>query len=204
MTTKTLYPQTLTQTSETNTSYREFNNLNNLKNKNNTYAKTGQIASKSGTHRRPSKITAKKFKAQLPSGSKINSITVEYAAAYEGNVNIGKSSVDLVNVSVAAKNGKALTKTVTQSSVKFTGNFTVGSVNSDNFGVTLDFPANTKSDVGYVKVQYLRIVINYNAPNYTLNATKVDGQYTGDSFRVKATINDAGKTGGSPNVTVTL
>ena len=204
MTTKTLYPQTLTQTSETNTSYREFNNLNNLKNKNNTYARTGQIASKSGTHKRPSTITATKFSANLPTGSKINKITVEYEAAYEGNISIGKTSLDLVNVNVAAKNGKSLTKTVTKSSVSFTGNFSIGSVNSNSFGVKLSFPSNTKADVGYVKVKYIRIIIDYKAPNYTITTSKVDGTYTGDNFKVKVNISNVNKTDGDSNVTIQL
>lgn len=204
MTTKTLYPQKITQTSQTNTSYREFNNLSNLKNNKSSYAKTGQIASKTGTHYRPSKLTATKFKAQIPAGSKINSITVQYAADYEGNISIGKSTVDLINVSVAAKNGKALTKTLTQSPIKFTGSFNVNSVNHDNFGVTISFPANTKADVGYVKLQYIRIVIDYTAPNFSLTASKVDGVYTDDEFKVKANISNVGKTSSSPNVTITL
>ena len=204
MTLKTVYPSTLTQTSESNTSFREFNNLNNLKNNNDTYAKTGQIASKSGTHKRPSAITATNFKANIPEGSKINKITVEYAADYEGNISIGKSTVNILNISGENKNGKALTKTMSKSSVSWSGNHAIANVNSKDFGVKISFPANTKADVGYVKIKYIRIIIDYTVPNYRVTASKVDGQYTNDNFKVEVTASNVNKTNGDSAVSIQL
>ena len=204
MTTKTLYPHTLSQTSENNSSYREFNNLSNVKNTNDTYAKTGQIASKSGTHKIPSAITATNFKANIPGGSKINSITVEYVADYEGNISIGKPTIDILNVTGDNKKGKSLTTTLTKSTAKWTGNHTIANVNSSSFGVKISFPANTKADTGYVKIKYIRIIIDYTLPNYSINLSKVNGDYTGDVFLVKANASNVNKTTGDTNVTIQL
>ncbi|DBA59613.1 TPA_asm: distal tail protein [Methanobrevibacter gottschalkii virus vir075] len=205
MSSKTLYPNTISQSSESGTRFRKFKDLNNLKNSTSSYAiSEDNIASSSGTHNRPSTITTKYYKANIPAGSKITKITLEYAACYTGNISIAGPSLDLLNVSATAKTGKALTKTMTKTSVSWTGNFSVNSVNSSSFGATINFPSNTKSDIGKVKVQYVRLIIEYNAPNFTLSATKVSGQYTNDDFIVKLTCNNKGQTNGGTNVNITL
>ena len=120
MTIKTVYPNSVSQSSENNTKFREFNDLNNVKNNSSSYAisksTNSGIASKTGTHNRPSTITAKNFSCNIPTGSKISKITLEYATCYTGNISIAGPTVDLVNVNVKAKTGKALTKTMTKSS----------------------------------------------------------------------------------------
>lgn len=213
MTKITVYPHTVSQTSESGTNYSKFNNLSNVKNNNDTYAKTKThtsqgvtygIASKSGTHKRPSAITAKNFKCNIPTGSKINSVTVEYAADYEGNISIGKSTINILNITGDNKSGKALTKTMTKTSVTWNGNHTVANMNSSDFGVKISFPANTKADVGYVKVKYIRIIVDYTAPNFSVSASKVSGTYTEDEFKVKVNVSNVNKTNGSSNVNIQL
>lgn len=209
MTTKTLYPNTVSQSSQNNTSYREFSNLSNIKNGSTSYARSentnGGIASKVGTHKRPSKITATNFKAQIPTGSKINSVTVEYSVRHEGGLSIGKTTVDLTGVSIGAKNGKALTTTNTKTSLKFTGSdLTVSKVNSTGFGVTIDFPSNTSTNTGYVRIQYVRIIIDYTQPNFQLTSTHTSGTYTGEEHTIKLNISNTGKTGTNSNVSITV
>ena len=118
MSSKTLYPHTLSQSSGSN--IQSFNNLANLKNSNATYAKTNKIAKKTGTKKKPASITAKNFQANIPAGSKINKVTVEYAADYEGDVSIGKPTLNILNIRGDNKQGKSLTKTLTKTSVTWT------------------------------------------------------------------------------------
>lgn len=202
MSVKTLYPHTVSQSS--GSSIQSFNNLSNVKNNNNTYAKTNQIASKTGTKKTPAAITATNFKANIPAGSKINSVTVEYAADYEGNISIGKPTINILNITGDNKKGKALTKTVTKSTAKWTGNHIVANMNSANFGVKISFPSNTKANTGYVKVKYIRIIIDYSEPNFTVTAKKVSGTYHGDEFLVKCTLSNVNKTKGTSNVNIGL
>lgn len=204
ITVKTLYPQRITQSNETGTNYREFNNLNNLKNDANSYARTGQIASKSGTHRRPSTLTCTKFQANIPEGSKINKITLEYEIAYEGNIAIGKPSIDILKITGANTKGKSLSKTVTKTTVSWTGNHIISNINHDDFGVKISFPENTKADVGYVKIKYIRLKIDYTAPNFTVTSSKLNNGYTNDVFRVQVTVQNKNKTSSSPDVNITL
>lgn len=202
MTKITVYPHSLSQSS--GSSIQSFNNLANLKNSKDTYAKTGQIASKSGTRKTPAAITAKNFKANIPTGSKINSVTVEYAADYEGTITIGKPTINILNITGENKKGKALTKTMTKTSVTWKGNHTIANMNSSDFGVKISFPANTKADVGYVKVKYIRIIIDYTAPNYRVTASKIAGVYTNDEFKIKVNASNVNKTPGTSNVTIQL
>ena len=73
----TRYPGTITQnTGNTVTSYT---GLNNLKNENNTYAKTSKIGGKTEKKKNPPSIHCTNFGFNLPEGSQVTSIVVEYA-----------------------------------------------------------------------------------------------------------------------------
>lgn len=202
MTVKTVYPHTLSQSSGSN--IQSFNNLANLKNANNTYAKTNKIAKKSGTRKTPAAITAKNFKANLPAGSKINKVTVEYAADYEGDVSIGKPTLNILKITGDNKKGKALTKTLTKTSVTWTGNHYISNMNSADFGVKISFPANTKNGEGYVKLKYIRIIIDYTPPNFSITGRLAGPSYVGEETLVQLTLSNVNKTTQGSNVNITL
>ena len=202
MTVKTVYPHTLSQSSGSN--IQSFNNLSNLKNANSTYAKTGQIAKKSGTKKKPAAITAKNFKANIPAGCRINKVTVEYAADYEGNVSIGKPTINILNITGDNKKGKALTKSLTRTSVSWSGDHTKSNINSADFGVTISFPANTKDGTGYVKLKYIRIIIDYTVANFRITGKHVQGQYKDEEHLIQLTCSNVNKTKAGTNVNIQL
>jgi|GEM_PF-6001349 len=41
-------------------------------------------------------------------------------------------------------------------------------INSSNFGVVIRYPSNTSNNYGYLRIQYIRIVINYTLSSYSL------------------------------------
>lgn len=203
MASETRYPHDLSQTS--GSPFRKFTNMANVKNNHDTYAiSDGDITSKSGSHRRPSTVTASDFRCNIPAGSKITKITVEYVNDYNGDISIAGPTVDLLNVSAKAKKGKALTKTLTRTTLSWTGNFSVSKVNSAKFGVKINYPSNTKSTTGKVKIKYIRVVITYNSPNFSVSATRLSGKYTSTEHTVRIVCNNKGKTDGGTNVTATL
>ena len=207
MTSKTLYPNNLSQTN--GAPYQQFANLANVKNNSSSYARTidlqGGISSKSGTYHTPSRITATNFKADIPLNATINSVTVEYSTYKQGNVQIGKTSVDLVGVDTAPLYGNALTGTIATSSIKFTSpKLTPSVVNSSNFGFTLYFPKNSAYYTGYVVIKFIRIIIDYTLPNYTITSRKINGEYTGEPIQIQATISNVSKTPSDSTVTITL
>ncbi|WP_405296357.1 hypothetical protein [Methanobrevibacter sp.] len=202
MASKTLYPHSLSQSSGNN--IQSFNNLANLKNANNTYAKTNKIAKKSGTCKTPAAITAKNFKANLPAGSKINKVAVEYAADTEGNISIGKPTLDILKIAGDNKKGKALTKTLTKTIVTWTGDHYVSNMNHADFGVKISFPANTKNEEGYVKLKYIRIIIDYTPPNFSVSGKLAGPSYAGEETLVQLTLSNVNKTKLGSNVDITL
>lgn len=202
MTVKTVYPHTLSQSSGSN--IQSFNNLSNLKNANATYAKTNQIAKKSGTKNKPASITAKNFKANIPAGSKINKVTVEYAADIEYDVSIGKPTLDLLKIQGENKKGNALTKTLAKTSITWKGEHYISSMNSPDFGVTISFPANSKEGTGYVKLKYIRIIIDYTVPNFSVSSKIVGQSYVNENTQVQLTLSNVNKTKQGSNVNLTL
>ena len=204
MTKVTKYARNITQ-SLPNNNYVKFNNISNLKNNKDTYSKTDKIAkATNSSHRRPAQIHASKFGFNIPAGSRIKSVTVEYAAAFEGNISIASPVVDCTVIDTASKKGKALTKKVTNSTITWKGNRYLSNINAEAFGVTITFASNTKYGEGYVKLKYLRIIIDYTAPKFSISAKKTSGKYTRDHFKVQFTAVNSNKTLGSTNVTISL
>ena len=68
----------------------------------------------------------------------------------------------------------------------------------------INFPANTKNSTGYVKVKYVRVIIDYTVPNFAITANKVEGEYINDDFKVQVNISNVNRTNNDPNVTIKL
>ena len=75
--TVTKYAGTITQT--TGSDKVSWSNLNNLKNANNTYGKTGKIGSKTDTKKTPASLTFSNFGFDLPKGAEVRKVIVGYA-----------------------------------------------------------------------------------------------------------------------------
>ena len=203
MSKKTLYPNNLSQSTGNNIT--SFSNLSNLKNNKASYAVSGTIAKKSQTKKRPAAITAKNFKANIPAGSKINKVTVEYAAdIHSGKVSIGKPTIDILNITGSNQKGKALTTTMTKSSASWSGDRTIADINSSNFGVKITFPDNTKDETGTIKLKYIRIIIDYTVPNYNVAVKKVQGKYKNEEHLIQLTLSNVNKTKQGSNVNIQL
>lgn len=169
------YPQTITQT--TGGKYAVFNSLANLKN--NTTGKhaiTKLIKAKSSTPNRPSTVSATNFKLNLPTGARVTSIKVEYRQQLDPYNSkypaINAPTVSLLGVKGYSKKGTAPNKTLTTRTVTFkpskTTDFSVTKLNSADFGVKINYPANTNKNSGYLRLSFIRITVNYKSPAYTV------------------------------------
>ena len=105
MTKKICYPGSISQYTGNDHKYLKFKNLSNIRSPNNKYAETADAirAKNSSTDNKPSYLVLKNFNAQIPTGSKINSITVEYkhyiTATTTGKYpNIGASTLQISNI----------------------------------------------------------------------------------------------------------
>lgn len=158
--------------------YRQFTNLNALKNDDGTYASCDNIGGKNGTWPRPSTLYFRDFGFNIPSYAKIKKIVIGYGhnkISYSRNSypSINAPLITLTNVSGCSERGYA----VPVNYARFTKTYNVSpspnQVNSYNFGVNLDYPINANTNPGGMKVGYVWIEITYDDLKFSINSNIV-------------------------------
>lgn len=174
MSTSTKRPNTINQTTGSYASgkyYRSWSNLSNLKTEA-SFADCGTgnsnstlIGGKNGTYPRPAPLKLTNFKFNIPSTSKITKITVYYSH-YKPKIKgayptFNAPTIDLLNVTADAKKGSAVPTSSTEYSVSWSISPSVSKVNSSSFGVSINYPANTSTNPGQLRLRNVRIVVTY-------------------------------------------
>ena len=199
--TKTCLPNTITQT--TGGKFQGFSNLNNLKKKSD-YAQTALVHGKKENQNRPSTVTVKNFKANLPTGALATKITVRYKhskVAYQNkHCNVPAPTISLMNGDTVmkfdtagkamSKKGQAPTSTAKEEVVSFKHNWNYDELNPSTFGVRIDYPTNANNNGGYIRLYYVEITIEYRPANFTVTAEKVQGEYNGDEYIINYTVSN--------------
>ena len=169
------YPQTVLQA--TGGKYATFDSLANIKNNaSGKHAITKLIKGKSDSPNRPSTVSCTNFKLNLPTGARVTSVKVEYRhdlQPYNSKYpSINAPTISLLGVSGYSVKGKAPNKTMTTRSLTFTPkkstDFSSAKLNSTNFGVKINYPANANKNSGYLRISFVRITVNYKTPSFTL------------------------------------
>ncbi|WP_406533420.1 hypothetical protein [Methanobrevibacter sp.] len=174
MTTSTKRPTKISQTSGSYASgkyYRTWSNLSNLKYESN-FADCGTgssnstlIGGKNGSYPRPAPLKLTNFGFSIPSTAKISKITVYYRH-YKPKIKgayptFTAPTIDLLNVSASAKKGSAVPTSSTEYSVSWSMSPSVSKVNSSSFGVSINYPANSSTNPGQLRLRNVRIVVTY-------------------------------------------
>lgn len=199
----TKLPGVVSQTTGGN--YRTFSDLANIKViGSGLYAtSSGDILGKNSSPNRPSIVSCSNFSFNLPAGAEVSKVTVQYNHRKSSSgLSIGAPTVTLLGVSGKSGKGVAPTTGFVESSKSFTG-LTRTQVNSSSFGVKLDYPANTSSGTGTVSIGYVRVIVSYKVPSYSLALKKVSGGYNEESYTVEASISNTNLTGYNPSCTLT-
>ena len=205
------YPQTVSQT--TGGKYATFDSLTNIKvNVSGKHAITKLIKSKSSSPNRPSTVSATNFKLNLPTGAKVTSVKVEYRhdlQPYNSKYpSINAPTISLLGVSGYSVKGKAPNKNLTTRSVTFkpkkSTDFSSAKLNSKDFGVQINYPTNTNTNSGYLRIAFVRVTVEYKSPSYTLSWSCNPKQPEQDG-KVNVTLKCSNKnlTDYTPTVTVT-
>ena len=185
MATQTKYAGSISQTTGGN--YGEWSGLNNIKNNENTTALC-DFNGKSAQINRPSKLILKNFGFNIPTGARINSITVEYAHNMktwmaDGSVPlIPAPTIKLLNVNAGSLKGQAPVEDYDYHNKTVTFNYStknLNEINSSNFGLEFDYPANTNENTGRIFLKYIRITVNYTEVAYNVN---VQSRWGGDNY----------------------
>ena len=212
----TKYPQKQ-QTTEGG-KYRPFLNLKNLKTKSTkTFAHTELIQGKSKPLNRPGTVTVSNFKCGLPTGSLVTKITVHYAhakVAYNGKVcNVGAPTISIIrngkidkygSGKLMSKKGQAPTTSIKSYDMAFTHHWDYTEINSDDFGIRINYPTNSNAHEGYIRLYNFYVTITYKAPSYTLKVKgRAEQPVNNEPYQIDIELTNKNKVKYRPTVTIT-
>ena len=205
MTTQTFYPNSVTQNSAN--WLAAFTTLNNIKTYNDDYT-YASVDGKSGTKHTPAKITATKFNISIPTGAKVNKITVQYKqrkmAGDDGYPMLPAPKITLANTGLQTLAGTTPNSTAQVCEKVFAvSSVPVSNITSDNFGVVLEYQKNTSEHDGELRVYWVRVIVDYTETVYTITNKVNNGEYNGDVYNISTTVSNVNKTTYTPTVTIT-
>ena len=223
------YPNTVSQT--TGGSYVSWTDLSNIKNNTTgSWAVSSVlIKNKSQSPNRPSTITCTNFGFNLPVGAEPTKVVItyrhekvagsDYSSAHPGRIcNIPAPTISLVGVNGFSSKGVAPSTTMASHTKTFKANLldnknldykasvnvklTREDVNSSSFGVKINYPKNSGSYNGYMRVSFVRVEVQYKVPSYTVSVKKVSGGYNKEDFVVQLSISNKAGTKYNPRLTL--
>ena len=208
------YPTTINQTSGGH--YRQFKDTINIRNDNSYYAISNNVIEKKNeTHNRPATITLTNFKFKLPAGAVVKKVIVEYnhrkigvqndspSVSVDTKMNIPAPTISLVGVSGFSAKGQAPANKWKAQKKTFKTNIDRTKINSKDFGVKINYPANTTKYKGYIGIQYIRIKVEYVTPSFGIAVSKTKGKYNKDPYSIQVALSNKNKTNYDPTVSVT-
>ncbi|ADC46168.1 phage-related protein [Methanobrevibacter ruminantium M1] len=213
----TKYPSNVSQT--TGGKFVSFSNLANIKNNaDGAHAVSSVlIKSKKQSPNRPSTVSCKGFGFSLPEGAEPTKITVtyrhrknagsDYSSKNKTHIcNIGGPTISLLGVSGFSSKGSGCTTTMTTHTKAFSvhGKLSRAQVNSANFGVKLDYPTNSNTYNGYMRISYVRVTVEYITSQYSVSVKHVSGTYEDEDYVVSLGISNKNLTSYNPTCTLTV
>lgn len=183
MTTITVYP-TSASSGGTNPPFKGWTNIGRVTSHDNKLAECHYIGGRNGSYPQPALITCKGFKFNIQDSVRIKKITVEYSD-YRGEwkntnswVKLSAPTVRLLGTSLSKKGAVPSTTWLGHSVVFDNLNLTGKDLKSKGFGVSIQYPKNSSTNVGNLFVDYIRLVVEYDKPVYVLsNGLAEDGTY---------------------------
>ena len=182
-------------------------NIGNLKNgSDGALATTENINPARSLMSKPTVLFFTDFGFALPSGAEVKSVTVSYRHKKGGSCSIGSPTISLLGVDGFSATGVAPSKTTLTTYTKtFTGSkLTRTIVNSNDFGVKIDYPSNSANGTGTISLAYVNLTVEYVLPSYTVDVKKVSGGYNREKFTIEASISNTNLTSYSPDCTLTV
>lgn len=193
-----------------------WSNLNNIRNaaKESYAVSSVLIKGKSESPNRPSTVSCTGFGFNLPVGAEPTKVTIEYNHKKNKGSNwtdMGKEicnipapTISLLGVSGFSSKGVApgMDFIMRKKTFNVTGKLKRSDINSANFGVKIDYPANTNNYNGWLSLGYVRIIVEYTPSRYSVSVKKVTGGYNGDDYIVQLTISNVNRTSYKPTLTL--
>ena len=200
--------------------YCSFSDLNNIRNSTSgSWAVSSVlIQGKSETPNRPSTISGTNFGFNLPQGAEPTKVIVTYrhqkvagsdwTSSNKHIMNIPAPTISLLGTGGASFKGKGVAPTkddmvTSTKTFKVTGKLTRQQINSKSFGFKLDYPTNSNSYNGYMRVSYVKITVEYKKSQYSFSVKQVSKEsYNKEEFTVQLSISNKNLTGFNPSLTL--
>lgn len=178
------YAQNITQTSGQYANqkyYRTWSNLNNLQSEGGV-SQCGQsnsistyIGGKTGTWPRPSTISFKNFGFNIPDYAKITRIRVGYSH-YKLKVGgaygvFAAPTITILNAKNLSSKGYAVPTSKKNFVTSFTTSLTPKQVNDYNFGLKLNYPANSSTNISIIRLSDVWVEVTYSAVKFSVNSS---------------------------------
>lgn len=166
--------------------YQQWYDLTNLT-KNGSVAECGKrvtgnsplpIGSKAGSFNKPAPLTLTGFNFNLPDGTKVEKVIVHYAHQ-KHSVSSSQSASTFISIAGAkftllgtgmSVTGKAVPTSYTHNTLEFKG-VTLAQLNSADFGLKIEYPANTNGNTGTITLGDIFIEVLTSFPRITVSAS---------------------------------
>lgn len=200
--------------------YCSFSDLNNIRNSTSgSWAVSSVlIQGKSETPNRPSTISGTNFGFNLPQGAEPTKVIVTYrhqkvagsdwTSSNKHIMNIPAPTISLRGTGSNSFSGKGVAPTkadmvTSTKTFNVSGKLTRTQVNSSSFGFKLDYPTNSNSYNGYMRVSYVKITVEYKKSQYGYYVKKVSGGYNEEEYTIELSISNKNLTSFNPSLTLT-
>ena len=160
--------------------WKHWDDLENLKSNNVAYCVkkgTGSIATRNGSYKTPAPLVLNNFNFDIAQGTIIEKVIVHYAhqkfsdSKSQANATFPIFSGPKITLmgTGQTKTGNAVPTSYTQNTMEFT-NVTVEQVNSDEFGLKIEYPYNNSTNTGRMCLGNVYIELVVKTPALVLSA----------------------------------
>lgn len=107
-----------------------------------------------------------------------------------------------VNEPISRKANAPTTKAAV-SKLTFKHNWKYNKINSNDFGVKIDYPTNTNNNEGYIRLYYVKVTLTYRTANFSVKMKQLAGEYNGDEYKLSVTCSNVNNVMHIPTLTIT-
>ena len=225
------YPHIVDNVQGDSIPYRKMNDTQNIHEQDDSVGHWGNsnpgvkyahaIAGKNGSRNHPSTIKCSDFqfnydsdtnKVLIPDYAHVTGIIVQYAyrkKSYSSSTahgSFGNPEISIPKLGLKGTGNAPPRNDFTEYNVYF-GNLDLrgSDVNTSNFSVLFDLPANTSTNPCWIEMKYLRVYIDYDLPNYipSISLNKSELKY-GETLQLSCRLNETNNVTASEQCNVQL
>lgn len=192
------YPQNVYQEKDGTNHYQKWENLDNIKKDDWENLVSVELDGNKGEFYKPAPICLKDFNFQIPEKSKIQQINVVHEFHTDLSANPVKIEAPTIEILATEKlklhSHVSANHTHIERVVSFNlEDITYEEVNSEDFGFKIEFPENGSNNDGFLFIDFLRVEIIYDTPQYIISSGQTSQYYPVKTNPIKKHVGDTVK-----------